>query len=479
MNYLMILYMLGWILNFQSMFLLLPSLVAVVYGETSGLAFFVTAAVCGLLGFFAVRKKPSNVSLHAKEGFVIVALSWLLLSITGAIPFVINGEIPNLIDAMFETISGFTTTGASILKDVEALSKCSLFWRSFTHWVGGMGVLVFVLAILPSAGGQNMYIMKAESPGPSVSKLVPKVRTTAMILYGIYLALTVAQLLFLVAGRMPIFDALTTTFGTAGTGGFGIKNSSLGGYSSYIQIVTSIFMILFGVNFNIYFLFLCKKGKQAVRSVEVLTYLGVITVSTVVIGILILNSYDSAGEAFKHSLFQVSSIITTTGFSTADFNVWPQMAKTILVMLMFIGACAGSTGGGIKVSRIVILIKTVKKEIRQIIHPRAIEKVKMDGKIVEHETLRAVNVFMVAYLFIFALSVLLISVDEFDLTTNFTAVAATLNNIGPGLEAVGPTGNFSGYSGLSKVVLMFDMLAGRLEIFPMLICIAPSTWKRK
>lgn len=479
MNYLMILYMLGWILNFQAVFLVLPCLVALVYGEQSGIAFIITAVVCGLLGFLTVRKKPSNVSLHAKEGFVIVALSWFLLSFTGAIPFVLNGEIPSIIDALFETISGFTTTGASILTDVEALSKCSLFWRSFTHWVGGMGVLVFVLAILPSVGSQNMYIMKAESPGPSVSKLVPKVRTTAMILYGIYFALTVVQFLLLVAGRMPVFDAMTTTFGTAGTGGFGIKNSSLGGYSSYIQVVTSIFMILFGVNFNIYFLILSKKAKQAMRSVEVLTYLGIITVSTVVIGVLIQNDYGSVGEAFKHSLFQVSSIITTTGYSTADFNLWPQMARTILVMLMFIGACAGSTGGGIKVSRIIILLKTVKKEIRQIIHPRAIAKVKMDGKIVEHEIVRMVNVFMVAYLLIFAFSVLLISIDELDFTTNFTAVAATLNNIGPGLEAVGPAGNFSSYSGFSKVVLMVDMLAGRLEIFPMLIFLAPSTWKRK
>lgn len=479
MNYLMITYMLGWILRFQSMFLLLPCLVAVIYGEMSGAAFLITAALCGLLGFLAARKKPANAALHAKEGFVIVAMSWLILSFTGAVPFVINGEIPHIIDAMFETTSGFTTTGASILVDVEVLSKCSLFWRSFTHWVGGMGVLVFVLAILPSAGGQNMYIMKAESPGPSVSKLVPKVRTTAMILYGIYLAMTVAQFLLLVIGRMPVFDALTTTFGTAGTGGFGVKNSSLGGYSSYIQVVTSIFMILFGVNFNIYFLFLCRKGKQAIRSSEVLTYLGIIALSTVTIGILILNSYQNPGEAFKHSLFQVSSIITTTGFSTADFNLWPQMARTILVMLMFIGACAGSTGGGIKVSRFIILIKTVKKEIKQMIHPRAIGKVKMDGKIVEHEVIRAVNVFMVAYLLIFAFSVLLISVDEFDLTTNFTSVAATLNNIGPGLEVVGPTGNFSQFSGFSKIVLMFDMLAGRLEIFPMLLFLAPSTWKRK
>lgn len=391
------------------------------------------------------------------------------MSIMGALPFLFSGSITSPVDALFETVSGFTTTGASILSDVEVLPKSILFWRSFTHWIGGMGVLVFILSLLPLTGGSHMNLMKAESPGPSVSRLVPKVRLTAKLLYSIYIFMTVVEILFLLAGKMPLFDAVTVTFGTAGTGGFAIKNNSIAGYSPYIQNVVTVFMILFGVNFNVYFLILMKRVGQAFRTEELRWYLIIIAVS---IGIITVNTaglYRSLGDALHHASFQVASIISTTGFATQDFDLWPQASKTILVLLMFIGACAGSTGGGVKVSRLVVLVKTVRKELIQFLHPQVIRKIKMDGKVVEHEVVRSINVFMVAYTLLFSLSVFLLAFDGEDLITNFTAVAATFNNIGPGLELVGPSKNFGIFSEPAKLVLIFDMLAGRLEIFPVLI----------
>lgn len=398
------------------------------------------------------------------------------MSIFGALPFVLCGDIPSFTDALFETISGFTTTGASILKDVESLSRCSMFWRCFTHWIGGMGVIVFLMTVLPLTGGSWIHLLRAESPGPSVGKLVPRMRHTAGILYLIYLCMTIIEIVLLLFGGMNWFDAVTISFGTAGTGGFSILNSGFVTYSSYVKIVVAVFMMLFGVNFNVYFLMLNRKFVQALRCEELRYYLMIIGISTLIITLNILSICGSFGKALEEAFFQVSSIITTTGFASADFNLWPQTSKTILVLLMFIGACAESTGGGIKVSRLVILIKTIRKELASIIHPRSVKKIKMEGKPVEHEVLRSTNVFMITYVILFAFSVLLISFNGFDLTTNFTAVAATLNNIGPGLELVGPTGNFGFFSSFSKYVLMFDMLAGRLELFPMLLFFSPSTW---
>lgn len=478
MNYRIITYIVGWVFNLQAIFMVLPILTAVIYGEKDIFAFFAAIIICLGIGLPLTRKKPSNKVFYIKDGCVAVALSWVVLSITGAIPFVLSGSIPHPIDAIFETVSGFTTTGASILAEVESLSKSILFWRSFTHWIGGMGVLVFLLSLLPLAGGYHMNLMRAESPGPSVSKLVPKVQSTAKILYGIYLGMTVLQIIFLLLGGVPLFDTLCITFGSAGTGGFGIKNDSLGSYSTYCQVVTTIFIILFGVNFSAYYLILTKKFKAAFHIEEIRYYFGIILASIILIAINTRHMFSGFAQAFQQSAFQVGSIITTTGYSTTDFNQWPALSKTILVLLMFIGACAGSTGGGIKVSRIVLLLKAARKEFQLYLHPNAVKKIKMDQKTVSHETLRSTNIFLSVYLIIFCGSVLLISLDNFDLITNFTSVAATLNNIGPGLEIVGPMGNFSSFSYLSKSVLIFDMLAGRLEIFPLLLLFFKNTWKK-
>lgn len=479
MNKKIIIYLLGWILNIEAVFMLLPCIVAMIYRESSGIWFLAIMAVCGILGLVLTHRKPDNMIFFAREGFVSVALSWIVLSFFGALPFYLSGEIPVFEDAMFEVISGFTTTGASILNNVEGLSKCMLMWRSFTHWIGGMGVLVFILSILPLAGGYNMYIMKAESPGPSVGKLVPRVKATAKILYGIYLFMTVVEVLLLLAGGMPLFDSLATSFGTAGTGGFGIKNSSIAFYDSYyLQGVITVFMILFGVNFNVYYLFLIHHPKDALHSEEARTYLGIIAATVLLITFNIRGSFGSLFAAFHHAAFQVASIITTTGFSTVDFNQWPEFSKGLLVLLMFIGACAGSTGGGLKVSRVIILLKSVKKELSSLLHPRSVKIIKIEKKPVEHQVLRSINTFLAAYLTIFVVSMIVVSLDNFDFTTNFTAIAATFNNIGPGLAGVGPAANFSGFSPLSKWVMMFDMLAGRLEVFPMLLLFTPSTWKR-
>ena len=478
MNYSIVFYLIGWILNIEAGFMLLPCLTALIYREKEGLAFVAVIALCLLIGLPLVLRKPKNRVFYLREGFVSTALSWIVLSCAGALPFLLSGSISNPVDALFETVSGFTTTGASILSDVEVLPRCILFWRSFTHWIGGMGVLVFLLILLPASGGSHMNLMKAESPGPSVSRLAPKVKTTARVLYLIYFFLTALLVVLLVSGGMPLFDSLIHAFGTAGTGGFSSKNSSIAGYNMYLQVVITVFMVLFGVNFNAYFFILLKKFRQAFNIEEVRTYLAILLAATLVITFDIAGRFADFGHAFQQSAFQVASIMTTTGFATTDFNAWPQVSRTILVILMFVGACAGSTGGGIKVSRLVLLIKSVTKELQLTLHPRSIKKIQVDGKSVEHEVIRSTNVFLVVYIMVFTVSLLLISFDDLDMVTNFTAVAATMNNIGPGLELVGPTGNFAMFSDFSKLVLIFDMLAGRLELFPLLLLFSKNTWKK-
>ncbi len=479
MNYRMVAYLLGWVLKIEAALLLLPISCGIVYGEQKMLGVFaICLAVSFLVGAVLSFRKPEHRSMYAREGFVTVAVSWILISLFGALPFVLSGYIPNFVDALFETVSGFTTTGASILNDVEALPKSLLFWRSFTHWIGGMGVLVFLVAVLPSSGGGNMHLIRAESPGPAVTKLVPTVRDTAKLLYTIYVFLTLVEIGLLLVGGMPFFDAVTVSFGTAGTGGFGVLNSSIASYSPYCQNVITVFMLIFGVDFSLYYLLLMRRGKAVLKSAELRGYLLIAASAVLLISINCMHLYASFGDTLRHSAFQVGSIMTTTGFATTDFDLWPAFSKSILVLLMFIGACAGSTGGGIKVSRVIIFLKSIVKEIKTAAHPRNTVKITMNGRLVAHETVRAVNVFMASYLLIFALSVLLISLDNFGFTTNFTAVAATLNNIGPGLEMVGPTQNFANFSVFSKLVLIFDMLAGRLEIFPMLILFSPYTWKK-
>ncbi len=477
MNNSIIRYILGQVLKMEAILMILPCIVAIIYGENEGFAYLITLLICGALGFAAAWKKPKNYIFYLKEGCIATSLSWIILSLFGSLPFIITGEIPSFPDALFETISGFTTTGASILSDVEALSYCSIFWRSFTHWIGGMGVLVFLLAIIPLSGGSHINLMRAESPGPSVGKLVPKVRYTARLLYLIYFGMTIIEIVLLLFGNMPLFDALTTSFGTAGTGGFGIKNDSLMSYSAYIQWIVTIFMILFGVNFNAYYFLLLKQFKKAFKIEEIRYYFLIIAASVAIIFFDICHTASSALSSLRHASFQVASIITTTGFSTVDFNTWSQVSKTILVLLMFIGACAGSTGGGIKVSRFVVLFKTLIKELNSYIHPKSVKKIKIDGKPVEHEIVRSINVYFITFMIIFTLSVFAISFEGKDLVTNFTAVAATINNIGPGLELVGPTQNFSIFTPFSKFILMFDMLAGRLELFPLLILFHPAAWK--
>lgn len=479
MNFSIVRYICGWLLEFEAAFLLLPAMVGILYKESyPALAFLGTALLSLLCGFLLKCIHPKRMDLYTREGFATVALGWLVISIFGAIPFVMTGEIPHFIDALFETVSGFTTTGASILTDVEVLSHASLFWRSFSHWIGGMGVFVFIMAILPLMGGSTMNLMRAESPGPSVGKLMPRVQDTAKILYTIYLGLTViGTIVFLFCG-LNLFEALTTIFGTVGTGGFGIYNTSVGDFSPAAQNAITVFMILSGINYTAYFLLLCGQIKEAVTNEEVRAYLLIILGSVALIAWDIHRLYPTLEESLRHAFFQVGSIITTTGFSTVDFDTWPQFSKTILIILMFIGACSGSTGGGMKVSRILILLKSIRNELSLMIHPRLVRKIKLDNHSLTAETLRSTNVYISVYFIILFASVLLISVDGFGFTTNFTAVAATLNNIGPGLEMVGPTQNFSIFTPLSKCILIFDMLAGRLELFPMLIIFVPSCWKK-
>lgn len=478
MNIKLVAHTLGRVISFEGICMALSLICSLLVKDGEHITFLISIIICLGAGIPLSLIKPMEKRLFSRDGFVTVALSWIALSVFGAFPFMISGAIPNFTDAFFETASGFTTTGASILKNVEIVPKSILFWRSFTHWIGGMGVIVFLVALLPLSGGSNMYLMKAESTGPSVGKLVPRVRSTAKILYTIYFGITMMLLVLLLLGDMSLFDAFCITFGTVGTGGFGFLNSSMADFSSYLQIVVTVFMILCGVNFSIYYLIIKRKFSLAVRSSEMWTYLGIIAFSTLVISLNCLPQFDSYGESLKHSAFQVGSIITTTGFSTVDFDLWPELSKTILVILMFVGASAGSTGGGIKVSRILILLKSIVKEIKIASHPKSTHKVTMDGRAVEHETIRSVNVFMISYLIIFAVSLLVISIDNLDFTTNFTAVAATINNIGPGLAKVGPTQNYSCYSPLSTLVLSFDMLIGRLEIFPILVLFSPQAWKK-
>lgn len=479
MNYRMISYVLGWILVFEAAFMAVPLITAAVFAEgNSAIWFGVSAAICLVIGGLLILvKKPQNKRLFSREGFVIVALSWIALSVFGALPFFLSGAIPSFIDALFETVSGFSTSGASILSDVEALPKSMIMWRSFTHWVGGMGVLVFIMAFLPLSGGQNMHIMRAESPGPSVSKLVPRVKTTALLLYSIYFVLTLVEFVMLLCGGMTGFDAINTAFSTAGTGGFGIYNDSMGSFSPYIQIVVTVFMLLFSINFNSYFFLLNRKFREAFNT-EVIVFLIIVAAAVAILTFDNSALYPESGDALRHSAFTVASLISTTGFSTVDYNTWSELSRTIIVIIMFIGACAGSTGGGIKVSRIIILFKSLGKELRVMVHPKQIKKIKIDKHPVEHETVRSVCTYMVAYIVIFVTSLVVISFDNHDLITNFTAVTASINNVGPGLDLVGPTANFSFFSVPSKIVLIFDMLAGRLELFPMLMLFSPATWKK-
>ena len=473
----MITNILGWILIFEAGFMAVPTLTALIYSESVIWAYLITVAICLLIGFALVWKKPKDKTLYSREGFVIVSLSWIVLSIFGALPFFISREIPSYVDALFETVSGLTTTGASILSDVESLSHAALIWRSFTNWVGGMGVLVFVMAFIPLSGGNNLHIMKAESPGPSVSKLVPRIKTTALILYLIYIALTALEFIFLLCGGMNVFEALCTSFSTAGTGGFGIKNDSFASFSSYVQIVVTTFMFLFSINFASFYLILLRRFKEAFTT-EVKTFISIVVVSITLITLNTQGLFDTLADGIKHVAFTVASLISTCGFATVDFNEWPELSRFLIIVLMLIGGCAGSTAGGLKVSRIIIWLKSIAKELHLMIHPRQIKKITIDKVQVEPEVVRATNVYMVCYVVVFAASLMLVSIENHDLITTFTSVLATVNNIGPGLEMVGPTSNFAFFTPFTKIVLIFDMLAGRLELFPMLVLFFPATWKK-
>ncbi len=474
----MIRYTVGWLLIFETAFFALPLICGVIYGEDAALSFLYSMLITASLGTLLVIKKPKNRGFYSRDGFILVSLSWIVLSLFGAIPFMFSGVTSSYIDAVFETMSGFTTTGASIFTQVEWLPKAILLWRSFTHWIGGMGVLVFIMAFLPLSGGQNMHIMRAESTGPAVSKLVPKVKNTAIILYGIYIALTVIQFITLLIADMSIFDAVNTVFSTAGTGGFGYKNDSLASATPAQQIIVGIFMLIFSVNFNAYFLILCRKFKAAFNT-EIKVFFVIVTAAVILITLNLtyhMPSSASLTDTLRHSFFTVASIISTTGFTTANFNIWPALSQTVLVILMFVGGCAGSTAGGIKCSRLVILIKGMLRELRTIIHPKQVKKITLDSRPVDREVVRSVNAYIVSFIVIFVLSLAAISFDNRDLITNFTSVASALNNVGPGLgEAYS---NFAGFSPLSKIVFTIDMLAGRLEIFPLLILFSPITYKR-
>ncbi len=481
MNGKMISHILYKLMGVEGVLLLIPMGVAILYGEESYLSFLIVAAALIVLSLVLGAKKPKNPVIYAKEGLFIVGLTWLVWSIFGALPFVISGTIPNFLDAFFETVSGFTTTGSTILTDIEVLPRGILFWRSFTHWIGGMGVLVFVVAIIPLADKRSMYLMRAEVPGPTVGKLVPRTMGTAKILYAIYIGLTALQVILLMFGGLSLYDALVHAFGTAGTGGFSVYNASIAAYNSaYVDGVITVFMILFGINFNLFYLMIARKFAQAFKSEELWTYLGIIASSVLVITINIYSLYGNVMTSIRYASFQVASIITTTGYATADFAQWPYLSQMILLLLMILGACAGSTGGGIKTARVVILVKSVRREMKRLVHPRSVSVVRMEGKVVEEETVQGVHTYLLFYTAILFVSVLLIALNGFDVTTTVSSVLACLNNVGPGLgEVVGPTGNFSTLSYFSKVVLSLDMLIGRLEIFPILLLVIPSLWKKK
>ncbi len=480
MNYRMIGLILGKLMRIEGVLLLLPLLVSVCYCESEWIAFLIPALLLIGIGTALSLKKPRDNTMYAREGFIIVALSWVVMSLFGALPFYISKEIPGFIDAFFETVSGFTTTGASILTDVEAMSNGMLFWRSFTHWIGGMGILVFALAVLPQSTGSEMYLMRAEVPGPSVGKLVSKARLTARILYGIYIVLTLVEFVMLVLGGMPWFDSILHSFGTAGTGGFGIKNTSIAYYdSAYIDGVIGVFMLLFGINFNLFYFILAGKVVRALRSEELKWYGIIVALAVSLITLNLLPQYESIFKAFRYAFFQVASIITTTGYSTADFARWPAFSQCILLLLMLIGACAGSTGGGFKVARVVILGKLARNEVRKVYQPRSVNIVRFEGERVGNEMANAVMGYFVIYILLLFGTTLLLSFEEYSFLTTFSAATATLNNIGPGLEAVGPMENFAHFSALGKLLLSFNMLAGRLEIMPILLLFAPSIWRRK
>ena len=476
----MVFYTIGQIVKLEGVLLLLPLVVSLVYRDGCWWSFLTVGAAAYGAGYLLIRFcKTGNQVIFAREGFVIVGLSWILLSLIGAVPFTISGQIPSFVDAFFETVSGFTTTGASILTDVESMAKSMLFWRSFTHWIGGMGILVLVVAIFPAQSGRTMHILRAEIPGPVAGKLTPKVRETAKILYLIYLAITALEVILLLCGGMDFFESVLHAFGTAGTGGFGVKADSIASYSPYLQWVIAVFMLLFGVNFNVYYLLLIRRFKSVIKSEELWIYLGIVALSVGLITANIYSIYGNFAAALRNSAFQVSSIITTTGYSTADFDAWPTLSKAILFILMFIGACAGSTGGGLKVSRVALIFKSMKRDVRKLTHPRLVATAQFEGKNVEEETLKNIRGYFAVYMVVFVAVFLLISFEHFSLETNLSATAACLNNIGPGFGAVGPMASYAGYSPFSKIVLSFAMLFGRLELYPLLVLFTPSTWLKK
>lgn len=479
MNKKMVFHIIGRIIQVEACLLLLPLAVSLIYKEKCWLSFLITVAVSFVLGtVMTLGSKVKSKVIYAKEGFVTVALAWVLMSAVGALPFVISGEIPSYIDAFFETVSGFTTTGASILTDVESMSRGLLFWRSFTHWIGGMGVLVFVMAIIPSITDRSIHIIRAEMPGPIIGKIVPKVKNTAKILYIIYVVMTVVEIALLCIGKMPFFESVVHAFGTAGTGGFGIKSDSIAGYSPYLQWVITVFMFLFGVNFNLYYLILLRKFSTALKSQEFWCYVGIAVTAMVAIAVNTHSMFSSIGETIRASAFQVASIMTTTGYATTDFNLWPSFSKAIILLLMCVGACAGSTGGGLKVSRVVLLFKMIKKELRHTLHPRSVNVVKFEEKTVSKTILTNVSVYFVVYVGVMLSTFLLLSFENFSFETNFSAAVSCFNNIGPGFADVGPTASYALYSPFSKIVLSLAMLLGRLEIFPMLFLFSKSCWSK-
>ena len=478
MNISMVIYTLGWVIKVEGACLLLPCIIAGIYQEREGVVYLICAHLFLLIGFLMTYKRPEHDEIYTKEGMVTVAGSWIVLSLFGAIPFVATGEFSHYIDALFEIASGFTTTGASIRRNVENLCHCTLFWRSFSHWIGGMGVLIFVLMLIPGRSGSLMHLMRAESPGYDVTKIVPRIRETAKILYKIYMTLTLVEMLLLIVFRMPWFDAVCLTFGTAGTGGFGVLNSSCAAYSTTQQIIITVFMALFGINFAFFYLIRTKKVGAALKMEEVRFYVGILIFAALLIGIDTAYLYRTAQETLLNSFFTAVSIMTTTGFSVCDFNMWPVLSKYVLILLMCIGACAGSTGGGMKVSRFIVYFKENRRTLRSYLHQRGKYKIRIDGKALEESTVHTINRFLLLYVAVFAVSVFVLSFDRFNFETNFSAVAATLNNIGPGLAAVGPTSNYGGFTVVSKLTLIFDMIAGRLELFPMLLLFYPGTWKK-
>ncbi len=480
MNYRLVIRVIGYILLIEAVLLLFPLAVSLIYAEANGWAYALTMLICAAVGFPMTLTKVKTHDFYAKDGFVIVALSWIVVSVMGCLPFIFGGEIPSFVDALFEMVSGFTTTGATILTDVERLSYSSNFWRCFSHWIGGMGILVFMLAILPMVGGSPVHLLRAESTGPSVEKMTPKLSSTAKHLYLIYISLTVLEFILLVFD-MPVYDAIVAAISTAGTGGFSVTNSGAAAFSTYSQIVVTVFMFLFGVNFGLYFLIATGKLRQALKSEELWVYFGIAALSIVAItaNLMHFGVFDSLAETVQQTSFQVGTIMSTTGFATTNFDLWPQFSRVLLVLLMFCGSCAGSTAGGMKVSRLIIAAKAVKNDMHSLVHPRSVKRVRLNGKTVSDEVVVHTVRFLLCYLLVYVVSVIVVSFDNFSFGTTMTSVAATLNNIGPGLEMVGPIGNYHSFSVLSKLVMTADMLIGRLEIFPMLILFAPNTWKRR